>query len=465
MKATARLAAAVLVGLAVAQAHTEDSGGREIAIDATVTVGALRPLNGVKAEDAQGGAFYRTARVDLVRIPDGAGAGDIDTIFPDPNADADNPRSYNFAPTDRLVASIKSSGAEPLFRIGQSAAAGAGPPADPDKWAQIVRHVVLHYNAAWAKGYRYGIRYWEIWNAPDSKEFWSGSAAEYYRLYEKTARAIEQADPAALIGGPAISKPLIAGDYRETFMDFVRLNRLPLDFYSWHFYAVDSNDPFVFVSIARQLRTVLDARGFGSARNVLDQWNADPAEEDSSDAARAAFAVSSLIYMLGGPIDAQTYRRAATAARTNGASADGVRSADAVASALGAFGAMKSTPVLIRTTGGDDAGFAVLAGRSQDRRLVQVLIGNYQIASRYLNPRDNWDTTLPERRTLHYADNGGYDATVSLPAAGRYQVKRYRISDSNSFALVDQRVETGPNIRLQAALPPPAVELIVISAK
>jgi hypothetical protein len=451
--------AAALIAVGAASAWGDESAGRQISIDATVTVGALRPLNGLQAEDAESAAFYRTAHVDLVRIPDGAGAGDIDAIFPDMSADTENPKSYNFARTDRLVASIKSGGAEPLFRLGRSASAGADPPADPDKWAQIVKHVVLHYNAGWGRGFRYGVRYWEIWNAPDSKQFWSGSPVEYYRLYEKTAQAIQAADPAALVGGPALSKPLIAGDYREKFIDFVRLNRLPLDFFSWHFYAVDSNDPYVFVTIARQLRIILDARGFGSAKNIVDEWNADPGEQDLSSAARAVFAASSLMYMLGGPVDAQSYHRAtAPVGAASGA-------AEAVGSALGAFGALKSTPVLIRTTGGDDAGFAIVAGRSQDKRLVQILISNYQIAAKYLHPRDNWDTTLPERRTVQYAGNGGYDATVNLPGPGKYQVKRYRISGSSNLALLDQRIETGPSIRLQAALPPPALELIVISAK
>jgi xylan 1,4-beta-xylosidase len=459
--------AALGLAIGAARAWGDESTARQISIDATVAVGALRPLNGVQADDAESSAFYRTAHVDLVRIPDAAGAGDVDAIFPDLSADTENPKSYNFARTDRLVASIKSGGAEPLFRLGQSASAGADPPADPDKWAQIVKHVVLHYNAGWGRGFRYGIRYWEIWDAPDSKQSWSGSPAEYYRLYEKTAQAIQAADPAALVGGPALSKPLIAGDYREKFIDFLRLNRLPLDFFSWHFYAVDSNDPYVFVTIARQLRIILDARGFGSAKNVLDEWNADPAEQDLSSAARAAFAASSLIYMLGGPVDAQTFHRVVAPISAAGGAAGGAArgAADAVGSALGAFGALKSTPVLIRTTGGDDAGFAIVAGRSQDKRVVQILISNYQIAAKYLHPRDNWDTSLPERRTLQYADNGGYDATVSLPGAGKYQVKRYRLTDSSTFALLDQRIETGPSIRLQAALPPPAVELIVISAK
>lgn len=466
MRSTPAVLASVLLFAmgGAALAGTEDSAARQIAIDAAVTVGVLRPLNGIQAEEAQGAAFYRAARIDLVRIPGGVGAADIDGIFPDMSADAENPKSYNFAPTDRLVASIRSGGAEPLFRIGRSAGGGAAPPADLDKWAQIVRHVVLHYNAGWARGFRYGIRYWEIWNAPDSKQYWSGSAADYYRLYDKTARAIQAADPAALVGGPALSKPLIAGDYREKFIDFVRLNRLPLDFFSWHFYAVDSNDPYVFVTVARRLRIILDARGFGSAKNIVDEWNADPAAEDLPNAARAAFAASSLIYMLGGPIDAQTY--SPTAALVHGTRAAGGAAPDAVGSALSAFGALKSTPLLIRSSGGDDAGLAVVAGRSKNNRLVQILISNYQIAPKYLGgPRDNWDTSLPERRTLQYSNNGGYDATVSVPARGKYQVKRYRISDSSDFALLDQRIEAGPSIRLQSALPPPGIELIVISAR
>jgi hypothetical protein len=162
--------------------------------------------------------------------------------------------------------------------------------------------------------------------------------------------------------------------------------------------------------------------------------------------------------MLGGPIDAQTYHRADVALL----GAQG--GPDEVGHALSAFGLLKNTPVLIRTAGGDESGFAVVAGRSQDRRLIQILISNYQIASKYLRPRDNWDTTLPERRALEYRDNGGYDATINMPTSGKYLVKRYRISDSSNFALLDQSKQTGPSIHLRAALPPPGIELIVISA-
>jgi xylan 1,4-beta-xylosidase len=436
-------------------AHAEDSPLRQISIDATVTVGALRPLSGIQAADGDDGSLYKAARIDLVSVDESAGA-DLDAIFPDLGADVENPKSYRFEATDRLIAAIKTAGAEPLFRVGRKSGA-ASAPADLDKYAQIARHIVLHYNQKWGRGFRYAIRYWEIGHEADAKAAWTGSAENYYAFYSKTARAIQSADDAALIGGPAVAKPLLAGATRENFLNFVRINRLPLDFFSWHFFAVDSNDPFVFVTVARELRRVLDASGFGSTKNILDAWNADPAELNLLKGGRAAFTAGALIYMLGGPVDAQTYSR-------QGTDLSGKGSLDEVGHALAAFGSLKATPVLIRTAGGDESGFAVAAGRSRDGRVVQVLISNYQIAAGYLQPRGNWDTSLPERRIVQYHDNGGYDATINLPAAGKYLVKRYRISDSSNFVAVDQSTQAGPSIHLQAALPPPGVEWIVITA-
>jgi xylan 1,4-beta-xylosidase len=461
--AWAFLAASLMTGAGTARA--DDSPLRQITVDATVTVGALRPLSGIQAAagSLDNTAFYKAAHIDVVRVADVPGAG-TDAIFPDMRADAEDPKSYHFAAADRVIASIKSAGAEPLFQIGRDsgqaadASAAAQPPTDPDKFAEVARHIVLHYNQRWNKGFRYAIRYWEIGNEPDNKASWSGSPEEYYTLYAKTARAIESADAAALVGAPAIAKPLIAGGGRENFLSFVRSNRLSLDFFSWHFFAVDSGDPFTFVTVARELRRILDARGFGSTKNILDEWNTDPAEANMSKATHAAFVASALIYMLGGPIDAQTFFRAdADLTGINGAP-------DEVGHALSAFGSLKNTPMLIRTTGGDESGLAVAAGRSRDGRLVQVLISNYEVASKYLKPRDNWDTSLPERRVLQYGNNAGYDATINLPEPGKYQVKRYRINESANFVMVDQSMQPGPTIHLQAALPPPGIDLIVISA-
>jgi len=498
------LATVLLAAAGPQRAHADEAPAlRNVTVDATITVGALRPFSGIHgapaaefsgrgpdAEHSAGvdiSADYRAARIDLIRTHDEFGPGDIDArfgtapnlpvaipasrnefmIFPDMNADPQDPSSYHFDATDRMIASIKSVGAEPLFRVGRSIGAQADPPADLDKYAQIAKHVVLHYNKGWDKGFHYGIRYWEIWNEPDFRVFWTGSPQQYYALYDKTARAIQAADEHALVGGDTISKPLDAGAYREGFLDYVHSNHLPLDFFSWHLYTMDSNDPSNFVTIAQQLRPILDAHGFAATKEFLDEWNVDLFDRDMSTAARASFAVSSLIYMLSSPIEKQAYYRGDSSFRHPNAEAD------AVGHALIAFGSLKSTPELLKTSGSDDAGFAVVAGRSRDRGTVQILISNYQIAAKYLGPRPSGDVmhipnimdiTLLPRRTVAYHDNGGYHLTVNLPGPGSHDVKRYRITDSSNFALVDESVQSGPVVHLQAALPPPGIELIVISA-
>jgi xylan 1,4-beta-xylosidase len=230
---------------------------------------------------------------------------------------------------------------------------------------------------------------------------------------------------------------------------------------------MDSNDPQTLVDIGKEIRSILDVHGFQATKNVLDEWNVDLFDRGLSKAGRAAFTTTSLIYMLRVPIDLQVFYGADPAFRT----ADG--KPDPVGNALTAFGMMKDTPMLLKTSGGDDAGFGVLAGRSKDGRTIQVLISNYQIADKYLGARPNGDVlhipnvmdiTLPPRRLLTYHDNCGYDLMIDVPA-GRYQVLRYRISDTQNFIEVDQTAQSGTQLRLKSALPAPGIEFVRILAQ
>ena len=493
-------APALLMAAACVRAGGTD-GLRALTVDATVTVGNLRPFNGVSGAPSPEFAgrnpmaapspiidvtvAYRAAAIDLIRTHDAFGAGDVDahfgggppgvavpesrnalTIFPDMTADADDPANYNFAPTDRLIASIRGAGAEPLFRIGRSIGADPTPPSDLDKYALIAQHIVRHYNQGWDHGFHDGIRYWEIWNEPDFKFFWTGSPEQYYALYEKTALAIKAADPASLVGGPTIAKPLDAGAYREDFLAFVRTKQLPLDFFPWHYYTLDANDPDDFVRIAAELRSVLDSNGFTHTQSILDEWNTDLFDRQISTGMHASFIASSLIYMLQAPVDKQVYYRADDSFRGNSGEPD------QVAHAITAFGRMKKSPVLLRSDGADDDGLALLAGRSEDSRTVQILISNYQIPAKYLGPRaagdrmhisNVMDLQLPSRRSIEYHRNDGYELTIKLPK-GSYRVRRYRITDAMNDQLVDSSRVSGPSIHLHAALPPPAIEFIVLTA-
>ncbi len=56
-----------------------------------------------------------------------------------------------------------------------------------------------------AARYRGRIRTWEIWNEPDNKDYWTGTADEFAPLVELAARRIREADPNAILilGGMA----------------------------------------------------------------------------------------------------------------------------------------------------------------------------------------------------------------------------------------------------------------------
>jgi xylan 1,4-beta-xylosidase len=107
------------------------------------------------------------------------------------------------------------------------------PPRDQGEWAALVRAVVGHLVD------RYGleeVRTWpiEVWNEPNLPEFWSGTQADYFRLYETTARAVKDVDASLQVGGPGLAP----GDHGwwAPFADFVASRDVPTDFVSFHAY-------------------------------------------------------------------------------------------------------------------------------------------------------------------------------------------------------------------------------------
>jgi xylan 1,4-beta-xylosidase len=423
-------------------------------------------------------AQYQTLGVDFVRTHDldALGTGDLDgsgvnRIFPDWSADATLAASYNFTALDTVIAGIINSGAEVFFRLGRSDLTMVGidndntPPADFDKFAEIARHIVLHYNSGWANGFTYNIRYWEIWNEPDLTPFWSGTAAEYYSLYQKVSAAVKSVDATLKVGGPVIASH---NDYRgtkESFLAFVQANSLPLDFFSFHWYP-QFVDPLDFYRLGVEYRALLDSYGFTSAELHLNEWNYQLYSSITEDL-HAAYVATSMIYMHAAPID-----RACCYARTQALVSD----AGAITkggSAFEAVGSLKSM-TQVPTTGQDDSGFAILAGCSSDAREVRVLISNYEIPAEDLGSLGGLDYTIPnvttitllQRQTITYANNSGYSIHLTgLPwGSAASTVKRYRIDASNNLALIDTSSYTGSAIRVTAALAAPSVELLVITA-
>ena len=176
---------------------------------------------------------YKQIGVNYVRTHDVRGAFDINVIFPNIQADPLKESSYNFKSTDLQVEVIRSVGAEVFYRLGYSWGGPSDVPSDYAKFAEICKHIVMHYNQGWANGFRYGIRYWEIWNEPDIKIFWTGTPEQYYGLYNTVARALKSVDIGIKVGGPALAGKR---EFLERFLQFCKTNKSPLDFVSWHIY-------------------------------------------------------------------------------------------------------------------------------------------------------------------------------------------------------------------------------------
>lgn len=93
------------------------------------------------------------------------------------------------------------------------------PPKDFQKWAELVRQLVLHSISRYGRN-EVSTWYWELWNEPDIP-YWAGTPAEYNKLYDYTVDAVKKALPEAKVGGPATTGPASekAAAYLKQFLE------------------------------------------------------------------------------------------------------------------------------------------------------------------------------------------------------------------------------------------------------
>ena len=189
-----------------------------VTVDFTRDAGAMKPLHGVNNAPVRlKGALpeFAAAGVPYVRLHDSCGQWggthyvDVPNIFPDFDADENDPASYDFAFTDEYLRPMVAAGAMPFYRLGATIENNCGiraynilPPRDPAKWARICEHIVRHYNEGWADGFRWGLEYWEIWNEPEGEAEWFGGTREqFFELYRAAATHLKATFPDIRIGG------------------------------------------------------------------------------------------------------------------------------------------------------------------------------------------------------------------------------------------------------------------------
>ena len=304
------IATAVTAGILMAQG-AEPAATATITVDVTNELGRIKPMhavnNGPTVKKAGGdqkcGNFedYKAACIPFARTHDsincvsgGAHTCDINAVFPDFDADENDPKNYDFVFTDHYLDNIHRAGTEIFFRLGQSIEHGPKkygvlPPKDFGKWARICEHVIRHYNEGWGWGLdtaattrnivwsnQFNIVYWEIWNEPDlddgegwktNPRTWGGSREEFFRLYETAAKHLKGRFPHLKIGGPALC---YRQDWAEAFLAHCQTNAVPLDFFSWHTYA---RTPEPFGELTDTFRAMLDRHGFTETESILNEWN------------------------------------------------------------------------------------------------------------------------------------------------------------------------------------------------
>jgi xylan 1,4-beta-xylosidase len=156
-----------------------------------------------------------------------------------------------------FMPSALSSGGKTVFHY----AANVTPPKDYAEWARFVARLVEH----WVE--RYGIDevgtwFFEVWNEPNLPAFWTGTQADYFKLYRFTALAIKRLDDRLQVGGPATAN----NAWIAEFLDFCKKNKVPVDFVSTHHYPTDA-----LGSVGEDTETQLAH----SKRSILRTWARD----------------------------------------------------------------------------------------------------------------------------------------------------------------------------------------------
>ena len=183
--------------------------------------------------------------------------------------------------------------------------ANVTPPRDYKQWANLINRLVSHLVD------RYGVAevgewFFEVWNEPNLKAFWTGTQRDYFKLYRYTADAIKSVDESLRVGGPATAK----SEWIEEFVDFCERNNVPADFISTHQYPTDalgSQDDDTKLQLFKSQRGLMrevaqDTRRQARGKPVYyTEWNSssNPRDPLHDESYAAAFAVATIMEAKG----------------------------------------------------------------------------------------------------------------------------------------------------------------------
>ncbi len=401
--------------------------------------------------------------------------------------------AYDFEETDKVIERGLGLGADIMFRFGASQndiIDNTFPTVGTDEWTTYVNNlgiiaeqIVKHYQQGWADGFDNALTYFEIWNEADLLDFWpntlNSGAQAYYEMYDVVGKAAKRADPSLPVGGPTVTTHNDDRGLVNGFLDYVKANGSPLDFWSFHYYPSVNADPYDYARWANMYKNILDDYGYDIPLFLSEYGTnifGNPFTMDAN--AQNTFHTAALIYMQQSVMErAYSYGRPAGRNGNMSSTYYGYK-------ALANF---QKTNNILGTTGNDKNGMAVLAGINDSKDEINVLVANYEMpASQMLSnatdeshnpiisdgklipPNKVAAWSLPEARVMTYENNDGYNLTIkNVPFTSQYvTVEQYRIDNDNKYALVATTSATVENgeLKLSKGLTAYKVDLLKIKA-
>jgi xylan 1,4-beta-xylosidase len=348
------------------------------------------------------------------------------------------------------------------------------PPRSWERWAGLIRALVGHLVD------RYGlaeVRHWgfEVWNEANLDVFWSGTPAEFWRLYEVTARAVKDVHPSLPVGGPASAA---AGQIDEMLSTIDPTT--PVDFVSTHTYGSPPLD----------VRPQLQRHGRGGIPVWWTEWGVSPQHFNPvNDSVLSAAFLTRGMRSAAGRIEALSYWVASDHFEELGRPESflhggfGLRTVGDLAKprfwALAMLDRLGTHQVRVEQEG-DGAGSLVesWAARDADGRITLAL----------------WNGTLDQSKTDGHEP---LDRTIRVRftgLTGDYAIRHYRVDEQHSnigatwarmsngepwptedqwtgltaadqLEMAEPEFKAGPDVTLAFTLPMPSVSLIELSPR
>ncbi len=230
------------------------AGGSDVAAEYAQALGIVRDEIGVKSVRAHGTFLPETVTVTADGGFDFSG---LDEVY-------DRFLATGLKPVVELSFLPVELSSDPDYTVFQYKARVAIP-ADWDRWGALCRDLVVHLRE------RYGadeVATWEfeVWNEANLNVFWSGTQADYHRLYEVAARAIKAVDERIPVGGPSSA----AAGWVGALLQHCREHDVPCDFVSTHTYG---NAPLDMRPLTKAFAR---ATGRPEPRVLWTEWGVTP---------------------------------------------------------------------------------------------------------------------------------------------------------------------------------------------